>query len=222
MRILYHYPLCPFSRKVRLSLAEKKLDFSLEKESFWEKRAEFLNINPLGQVPVMIDLNGSEIADSIAITEYLEEAYPERSLLGDSLIVRAEVRRLVMWFDSKFATEVSLCLLYQKAIKRFICNDSPDSALIRAAKQAIHRHLDYISWLADRRNWLGGDNFSLADITIAAHLSVVDYFGDIPWDKHEPTKQWYARIKSRPSFRAFFQDRIPGILPSEHYQNLDF
>ncbi|MCX7338038.1 MAG: glutathione S-transferase family protein [Alphaproteobacteria bacterium] len=225
MRSLYHYPLCPFSRKIRQIMAEKKLDFSPEVERFWERRSEFLKINPSGQVPVLVDLNGSVIADSMAITEYLEEAYPVHPLMGDGLVERAEVRRLIAWFDGKFAQEVSLCLVFEKAINRYIkreSNSGPNSALIRSAKNAINHHLDYISWLVDRRNWLAGDDFSVADITAAAHLSVVDYFGDVPWEKHPVATEWYARIKSRPSFRSFLQDRIPGLNPSPHYADLDF
>jgi glutathione S-transferase len=226
MRTLYHYTLCPYSRKIRLLLAEKKLDFSPDPEKFWEKKAELLQLNPAGQVPVLVDLNGSVIPDSSVISEYLEDAYPENSFLGKDLMQRVEVRRLTAWFDNKFAKEVSLSLILEKTIKRHLSSSvggaGPNSAAIRAAKDHINHHLEYISWLVDRRKWLAGDDFSLADITAAAHLSVVDYLGDVPWDKHEIAKEWYARIKSRPSFRAFLNDRIPGIAPSAHYTDLDF
>lgn len=225
MRILYHYPLCPFSRKIRLILAEKKLDFSLEIESFWEKKADFIKLNPAGQVPILVDLNGSVIPDSMAIAEYLEDAYPDPVLIGEDLTGRAEVRRLIGWFDGKFASEVSLTLVMEKNIKRYLKNEpnsGPNSVAIRNAKSLINYHLEYISWLVDRRNWLAGDNFSLADITAAAHLSVVDYLGDVPWDRHPVAKEWFARIKSRPTFRSFLQDRVPGLAPAGHYGDLDF
>jgi glutathione S-transferase len=224
MRILYHYPLCPFSRKVRFALSEKKLDFAVEQENFWEKRTEFLQINSLGQVPVMIDMNGSELSDSTAIVEYLDEVYPEKKLIGEDILVKTETRKIMNFFDTKFATEVSLALLNEKVIKRFSGKggEFPDSKNIRNAKNSMHHYLDYISWLSDRRNWLSGENFSMADITVASHLSVVDYLGDVPWDRHEPAKQWYARVKSRPAFRSFFQDRIAGLIPPSHYSDLDF
>ncbi|NBT85157.1 MAG: glutathione S-transferase family protein [Alphaproteobacteria bacterium] len=225
MRTLYHYPLCPYSRKIRLILAEKKLDFAAEIERFWEKRPEFIKLNAAGQVPVLVDLNGSVINDSMAISEYLEDAYPERPLIGEELLQRAEVRRLVGWFDSKFANEVSVTLLMEKNIKRYLptqANSGPNSAVIRSAQSLVHSHLEYISWLVDRRNWLAGDDFSLADITAAAHLSVIDYMGDIPWDKHPIAKDWYARIKSRPTFRNLLMDRVPALTPSSHYADLDF
>ncbi|MBY0281981.1 MAG: glutathione S-transferase family protein [Alphaproteobacteria bacterium] len=225
MRTLYHYPLCPYSRKIRLILAEKKLDFSAEIERFWEKRPEFMKLNPAGQVPILVDLNGSVINDSMAISEYLEDAYPERPLIGEGLLQRAEVRRLVGWFDSKFASEVSVTLLMEKNIKRYLStqvSSGPNSAVIRNSQSTVHSHLEYISWLVDRRNWLAGDDFSLADIAAAAHLSVVDYMGDIAWDKHPIAKDWYARIKSRPTFRSLLLDRVPALAPSSQYADLDF
>ena len=228
MRVLYHYPLCPFSRKVRMCLAEKKLDFCQEIENFWEKNPKFTNLNPLGHVPVLVDLNGSVLTDSTAIVEYLEEAYPDRKLYQDELLSRAEARRLMAWFDTRFAQEVSLAILWEKVIKRMINQKSgnpssgPDSNLIRQTKNSLMNHMEYIAWLVDRRNWLAGDNFSLADITAAAHLSVIDYFGDINWEKFESVKNWFMRIKSRPSYRGFFNDRIPAISPVSHYSELDF
>jgi glutathione S-transferase len=183
-----------------------------------------MDLNPAGKVPVLVDLNGTAVVDSMAIAEYLEEAYPEHLLIGTGLAHRAEVRRLAAWFDDKFAQEVSVSLVLEKILKRNLYKDhsGPNSAVLRLIKTYIHEHLTYISWLVDRRKWLAGDEFSLADVTAAAHLSVVDYLGDVPWDKHELAKDWYARIKSRPTFRALLSDRLPGIAPSSHYGDLDF
>jgi len=228
MRILYYYPLCSFSRKVRLCLNEKKLDFSQEVENFWEKRKEFTNLNPLGHVPVLVDLNGSIVTDSTAIVEYLEEAYPDKKLYPEELLARAESRRLMAWFDTRFAQEVSLIILWEKAIKRLAARSlgatsaGPDSTIIRNAKVTMANHLEYMSWLIDKRNWLAGDHFTMADITAAAHISVVDYFGDINWEKFESVKNWFVRIKSRPSYRGFLTDKIPAIPPAAHYAELDF
>ena len=228
MRVLHYYPLCPYSRKVRLCLAEKKLDFSQEIENFWEKKPELTNLNPLGHVPVLVDLNGSILTDSTAIVEYLEEAYPDRKLYPEELLTRAETRRLMAWFDTRFAQEVSLVILWEKVIKRMAAKNTgqisvgPDSNLIRHTKTIMTNHLEYLAWLVDRRNWLAGDHFTMADVTAAAHISVVDYFGDINWEKFESVKNWFMRIKSRPSYRGFFTDRVPAIAPAAHYAELDF
>lgn len=223
MRTLYHYILCPFSRKIRLLLAEKKLDFEMEAEKFWEKREAFLYMNPAGQVPVFIDLNGSVVADSYAISEYLEETYPEKPLLWGTALQKAEIRRLTAWFDDKFSHEISLPLIFEKTLRRYMRDAGPtNSAAIRQAKSVIHFHLQYISWLVDRRKWLAGDDLSLADLTAAAHFSVIDYLGDVPWEEYEPAKEWYMRLKSRPSFRSLLADRLAGLPPASHYPELDF
>ncbi len=222
MRVVYHLPLSPFARKVRLALAEKKLEFELRVERVWERRENFLALNPAGDVPVMVDDDGTILADSVAITEYLEETMPEPSLHGRDAKERAEVRRLVAWFDRKFNTEVTDNLVGEKVVKRLQRIGGPDTLAIRAGIMNIGYHLQYIAFLVERRNWLAGEIFSLADLTAAAHLSCVDYLGDVPWAKFEEAKNWYARIKSRPSFRPLLQDQIPGLLPAPVYANLDF
>ncbi|MBX9977293.1 MAG: glutathione S-transferase family protein [Alphaproteobacteria bacterium] len=223
MRKLYHHWLCPFSRKIRLCLYEKKLDFSLVFEPLWEMRPEFLRLNPENKTPVLIDLNGTTIVSNYGATEYIEETYPELPLFPESPAARAEVRRLLSWFDEKMATEVTLPLVHEKTIKRYMEGSrGPDSAALRNAKQAIHHHLDYMAWLIDRRRWLSGEVFSIVDLTAAAHLSSLDYLGDVPWENHEIVRDWYACLKSRPSFRALLSDRLPGIPPAPHYSQLDF
>jgi glutathione S-transferase len=223
MRTLYHYPLCPFSRKVRLVLEEKKLDFSLEIEKIWERRPPFLHLNATGTIPVLVDLNGTTIAESSAITEYLQEAYPAPSVYPEDIVQRAEARRIAAWIDDRFSREVSLVLTFEKALKRYYNQSSvPHSGLIREAKTRINFYLDHISWFVDRRRWLAGETFSIADIAVSAHLSIIDYLGDVPWDNHPSAKEWYARIKSRPSFRGLLTDRIAGHAPAAHYTDLDF
>ena len=223
MRRLYHLPFDPASRKVRLFLNEKKLDYTSVEEAIWERRETFLALNPAGDVPVLVEPEGNPLWDDSVICEYIEETYPDHpTLLGYTPIDRAEVRRLVAWFDKKFAQEVSVNLVGEKIKKRFLSNQTPNSSAIRAGKQNIHYHLDYISYLCEQRNWLAGDNLSLADITCAAHISLIDYLGDIPWAEHQGAYNWYARFKSRPSMRELLGEVFAGIAPSAHYSNLDF
>lgn len=222
MRTLYHLWLCPFARKVRVALAEKKLDFTCQTEKVWERRPEFLALNPAAEVPVLVDEDGTVIADSAAICEYLDEAYPAPLLLGDRAVARAETRRLVAWFDLKFHREVTRNLVDEKIDKRFLGRGEPNSAAIRAGFANIVTHLRYIAYLMERNHWLAGESFSLADIAAAAQLSCVDYLGDVPWENYLAAKEWYARVKSRPSFRALLGDHIPGIPPPKHYADLDF
>lgn len=222
MRILYHLWLSPECRTVRLLLATKELDFEMRIEKVWERRAEFLALNPAGTVPVLVEDGGTVVAGHSAVAEYIDEAYPEPPMIGGDPVARAEVRRLADWFGGKFGREVTANLVDEKIMKRFLGLGQPSSSAIRAGQANIHHHLDYIAWLCERRNWLAGDAFSLADIVGAAHLSAVDYLGDVPWDDHEAARDWYARVKSRPAFRPLLADAIPGCPPPKHYADLDF
>ena len=222
MQTIYHLWLSPFCRKVRIVLHEKKIDFDLKVENVWERRKEFLALNPAGEVPVLVEPGGTALSGSNVICEFLDEIHPEPPLVGRHPLERAEVRRLVHWFDSKFNEEVTENLVGEKVMKRFLGLGAPDSKAIRAGHNNINTHLSYISYLIERRKWLAGNEFTLADIAAAAHLSTIDYLGDVPWTDYHPAKDWYARIKSRPSFRALLSDHIPGVPPSKHYANLDF
>lgn len=222
MRTLYHFPLCPFSRQIRVILKEKDLPFELVVENYWERRANFARLNPAMEVPVLIEESDSILADISAITEYLEEKHPEKSLLGKAALERAEVRRLVSWFNHKFYHEVTRYILNERVIHYYTGTSATSSDSIRAAKANIYYHLDYIAFLTKQRKWLAGEQLSLADIAAATQLSVLDYLGDVPWEHNPAIKDWYALIKSRPSFRPLLADRIAGFSPSKHYTDLDF
>ncbi len=222
MRRLYHFALSPFSRKVRIALGEKKLDFELVSENYWERRREFLAMNPAAQVPVLIDTDGNKFAESTAICEYLEDVYSDIALIGKNPSDRAEVRRLAGWFNSKFYYEVTKYVVDEKVIKFLRNQGAPDSGALAAANSNIRYHLDYIVFLTEKRKWLAGDKFSLADITAASHLSVLDFLGAVPWDYNPQVKEWYALIKSRPSFRPLLEDKIMGFKPPSYYTDLDF
>ncbi|RYJ01366.1 MAG: glutathione S-transferase family protein [Acetobacteraceae bacterium] len=222
MRILYHIPLSPFCRKVRLALAEKRIPFELRVERVWERRPEFEAMNPAVTVPVLLEENGFTIADSYAICEYLDEAYPDVSLFGRTLGERAEVRRLVAWFDGKFNAEVTQNLLFEKQMKRTMGRGNPDAGAMRAGYANMRAHMAYLGWLAENRAWLAGPQLSLADFAAAAHLSALDYIGDVKWELSDAARDWYARMKSRPCFRAILADRVSGLTPPDHYANPDF
>ncbi|WP_445680272.1 glutathione S-transferase family protein [Radicibacter daui] len=222
MPTLFHFPLNAASRLVRLALAEKGIEAELKVEKTWERRTEFLTINPAGEVPVLVEDGGAAIADAQVICEFLQETRADPDMLGPTAIDRAETRRLMVWFLQKFAREVTDNLVGEKLLKRYLRLGTPRTDAIRAGGQNIHYHLDYIAFLTDRRNWLAGDKLSFADLAAAAHLSCVDYLGDVPWEKHPGAKDWYARVKSRPSFRPLLQESLAGTPPPKHYADLDF
>ncbi len=218
---LLHFPLGPYSRKVRIVLREKELEASLEAVEPWRQRDQVAALNPAAEVPVLLDRD-RVIVDSGVICEYLDETRPERRLLGVDPAQRAEVRRLVAWFDLKFLREVTDLIWREKVLKFVADRATPNSAAVRIGVANLHAHLAYIAFLFEQRNWLAGDHISLADITAGAQLSVLDYLGDVPWEAHPGAKLWYARLKSRPSFRPLLADRVPCLKPAAHYDDLDF
>lgn len=230
MAELYHHPLDPLSRFVRLILAEYGLDPDLVEERTFERRHDFLAMNPAGTTPVYIERTGVVVPGAGPIAEFLDETrghtLGERRLLPEVPAERIEVRRLLDWFNIKFFGEVSGWLVQEKVHKRFMSVEqgggAPEMDLVRAARSNIRYHMRYIGYLVSRRNWLAGDELSYADLAAAAHLSSVDFLGDVPWSEDEMAKHWYARVKSRPGFRALLADRVPGITPTDAYADLDF
>jgi glutathione S-transferase len=230
MLTLFHHPLCPHSRFVRLALGEYRLEVRLIEERTWERRADFLTINPAGTTPVLLDEGHPPVPGAAIVAEYLDEAYgrdhDDVRLLPPDSGPRVEVRRLASWFNDKFFAEVSGPLVTERFFKRHMSVDgadgAPDTDSIRAARHNIRYHLAYIGWLVRARDWLAGNRLSYADLAAAAHLSAADYLGDVPWNEDAAAKDWYARVKSRPSFRPILAETVLGVRPSLTYADLDF
>jgi glutathione S-transferase len=230
MLTLFHHPFCPHSRFIRLALGEHGLDLRLVEERVWERREAFLALNPAGTTPVLIAEGVPAIPGAGIITEYLDETYgPEmgdRRLMPATAVARIEVRRLMAWFNEKFYEEASNPLVTERIYKRFMSEDNgggaPAAEVIRAAKANVRYHLAYIGWLAKTRNYLAGDQLTYADLAAAAHLSAIDYLGDVPWIEDDAAKAWYARVKSRPSFRPLLSEWLAGVPASRTYVDLDF
>jgi len=219
---LHHFSLSAASRLIRLQLAEYQYDFTLINHFPWKRDENFLAINPSGSLPVFEFNNDIIISGSRAISEWIEETTATSRLLAGSSMHRAEIRRLLDWFEDKFYYEVGLPLLHERVIKRFESGSDASSEIIRTALSNAQVHLEYLNWLADQNNWLVGTQLSLADFSAAAHISIMDYFGDIQWDKYPAAASWYMKIKSRPCFHALLSDQLMGVTPSSHYAELDF
>jgi glutathione S-transferase len=228
---LTHYPLCPLSRTVRLALGELEIDVALTEERPWEWRAQFLALNPSGELPVL-ELDGvAPMCGAYAICEYLGDGLrrmssdrPPVHLIPGTREDKAEIRRLVDWFHRKFDREVTRDLLDEKVYVTLAgqASPAPNLEILRATRMNLRYHMSYLSFLADQRRWLAGDELSLADLAAAAHLSIADYLGEVPWDEHVAAKGWYQRLKSRRSFRPLLADRVPGLPPPLAYTDLDF
>ena len=218
---LYQFPLCPFSRKIRLLLSEKNIPFDLLREDPWSASDMFFNLNPAGRTPVIVSQEKNIVLpDSRAIAEYFEETVDRNPMINGTAAQRAEIRRLVALFDENFYADVTAPLLSERMTKR-ILRQPPDSGALRNAMKMAHGHLDYLDWLIDNRPWVAGSTMSLADLAAAAQISVADYLGGIDWTGHEQARGWYAVFKSRPSFRPLLTERMDVIKPPAHYAQLD-
>ncbi len=222
---LYHHLLCPFSRKVRIHMAAKEVDFELIAENFWERRKEFVSMNAAGTVPVLFDNStATVVCGSSVIVEYIEEKHVEsKNMFGESLAKRAEARRIQQWFDEKFYHEVSKYILSERYFNRYLPGvKAPNSEILRVARHNLNIHLSYIQYLLESRKYLACEHITVADFSAAAQISVLDYFGDINWQHHESVRDWYSLIKSHKVFHEILKDRLPNINPPEWYSKLDF
>jgi len=230
MFTLFHHPFCPHSRFIRLVAGEYGLDLKLVEERSWERREAFLLLNAAGTTPVLVHDEERPVPGAAIIAEYLDEAYGAemgpRRLMPETIAERVEVRRLMAWFNEKFFEEVSHPLVAERIYKRFMSEEHgggpPSADVMRAAKANARYHLAYIGWLAQTRNFLAGDRPTYADLAAAAHLSAIDYLGDVPWSEDDAAKAWYARVKSRPSFRPLLSEWLAGVPASRTYVDLDF
>ena len=221
------------SRYVRLLLGEYDQSAEFLEEKVWERRAEFLSLNPAGTLPVLIP-EGAENTDPVCgglvIGEYLDETcgamMRDKRLMPENAIARAETRRVAEWFLVKFDQEVTRHLAGERVFKQLMRTEegggAPDAATIRAARSNLKAHMKYLSGLAASRNWLAGNRVSCADMAAGAAISVLDYLGEVSWSEYPAAKDWFVRIKSRPSYRPLLTDKVVSLPPASHYIDLDF
>ena len=231
MNRLTHFPLCPFSRSIRLVLRELQIKVELWEELPWAWRPEFLATNPAGNLPVLELDNRMVLCGYYPIAEYLSDIYKTHPVDGLSVPLfpgdaesRAESRRLVDWFHVKCHNEVTSPLMYQRFFARAanVPGHTPDSQVLLAAAQNLKQHLHYVGFLVDYRHWLSGEVLTFADLAAAGQISCLDYLGAVAWDEHPSTRDWYMRLKSRPSFASLLNDRVPGLAPPDYYEDPDF
>jgi glutathione S-transferase len=230
MLTLFHHPLLASCRFVRLAFGEYSEELALIEEKPWNRRKEFLAMNPAATLPVLLAEGDVPIVGATVIGEYLDETRGvlkrDRRLFAEDPIQRAEIRRIVDWYLGKMEHEVTRHMVRERVFKPHMTTEqgggSPDAAAIRAARANIRQHLKYTNWLAGTRPWLAGARISYADLAAAAVISVLDYLGEIDWREHTAAREWYVRVKSRPSFRPLLSDRVRGLMPVSHYADLDF
>lgn len=224
MKTLFHYSICPLSRQIRIYLKELDIQFSMLQEEYWLRRKDFLSINSVGNLPIIIDdKTGLNLIGVYPITEYLIETHENFYFMPTkNPALRSKIRKYLVWFNDKFYREVVKILIDEKVIRLLMRVGEPRSNFIIAAKSNLNHHLNFLAAILEKNLYITSEQISCADIAAAAHISVIDYLGEINWDKWPLIKDWYSIIKSRPSFRPLLQDRIAGFNPPREYTNLDF
>ena len=214
MRKLIHLTLAPASRLARLMVGEKRLACD-----------PVVSDDPNCHLPIFLELDGSRCEGLWAIVDHLEGTYPEHPLTPEEPQQRAEVLRWLDWAMGMFHEQVTRRVVFEKAGPRHTgapARSAPDMNTIRQGREALRVCLKAIGHAAESNGNIASRECSLADLAIAAHLSALDYFGEVPWAEYPTTAEWFVRMKSRPSFRSLLSDRVPGQPPTATYAELDF
>jgi glutathione S-transferase len=225
--ILYSCTFCPFSRKIRFFLDENCIEYENKEVRFWERDKDFLKLNPACETPVLKNIETNEvICDSFLICQYISELEGSDNyfdIMAANTTNKYEIQRLHLWFDKKFFNEVTKYIvdeMFLGTLKKSGKTTNTDKIMI--ALENFEKHINYIEFLVNKRKYLGGENFSIADIAAITQISILDYLGLVDWDKHEKFKNWYILIKQKIGFRRILEDKILGFEPSITYNKLDF
>ena len=221
MHTLYHYYLCPSSRFIRLVLEEYKLEYSLQLENYWKPQKEFLLLNPAGHLPVLINIDNYALIGANVCMEYFNNLQLKPNLMNNSYQEQAEIRRICHWFEVVFKKEVLDPLIHEKVYSRIVDNINPNSNNIRSALQNLNFHIRYFDYLLKYKDWIVGDNLTYSDLIASANFSIMDYIGLLDLRNYKHIKEWYLKVKSRPSFKTLLKDQIVGLNPHNDYKNID-
>ena len=221
MFILYHYYLCRSSRYTRLILEEHKIAYDTQLENYWKPQKDFLKLNPAGHLPVLVNEENFPIIGANSCVEYIKDLELTPKLFVDDYKEKAEINRLVHWFDVIFKKEVFDPIIYEKVFSRIVDNITPNSENIRAALDNLDFHLQYFNYLLNSKNYFINDELTYLDFLAAANFSVLDYLGLLNLKSYSNLREWYFKVKSRPSFKTLLKDQIIGLNPHENYKNMD-
>jgi glutathione S-transferase len=176
-------------------------------------------------MPVFVDMDGTRAEGLWAILDHLEHNYPDYPLAPADDAARRACLRWVDWALGPFHEKITQRIVYEKAAPRYTgagFSRAPDMNVIRAGREELKLALAAIGTAAETNGNLACRETTLGDLAVAAPLSALDYFGEVPWSDFPAASEWYVRMKSRPAFRSLLLDRVPGQPPVAHYTELDF
>lgn len=193
----------PYVRKVRVVMAEKKLDFQLVLEDVWNSDA-ILEANPLGKVPCLVMEGGESIFDSRVIVEYLDTLSPVGKLIPPSGRERAEVRSWEALADGIVDAAI---LARLEATWKGRTTEQRSQAWIDRQLSRVDSGVAAMARLLGEKTWCNGNHFSLADIATGCALGYLDFrFPQIDWRERHPN---LARLSTKLQARASFSDTAP-------------
>jgi glutathione S-transferase len=213
--IVYGANVSPFVRKVRVVLAEKKQDYTLEPVSPFAAPPEFLTISPLKRIPVLRDTDVAEpntLPDSSIICDYLEHKFPEPALYPKDAFVRGRALWFEEYADSIVAATVGTGLFFERVVKRML-RQQPDEEICRKTLgEKLPPLLDYLNKELMGREYLVGDAFSIADIAVGSMFVNFAHAGEaVDGGRWADLAAYIARIHARPSFKALIDEESPLV-----------
>lgn len=192
----------PHTRKVRIALAEKRLECEFVFDSPNTENGTVTQYNPLGRIPVLVLDDEFTIFDSRVIVEYLDNASPGNRLIPEEKRPRIQVRRWEALADG--CTDAAAAVVMEK--RRPAAQQSPEWIVRQMGK--IDRALQMMADELAAKPWCAGDFFTLADIAVGCCLGFLELrLHDVPWRRNHPN---LARLAEKLALRQSFKDTVPA------------
>lgn len=213
--IVYGTTLSPFVRKVCVTLAEKGLKYELKIVTPNDQPVDFPEISPLKKIPAFRDTSLPEpntLSDSSVICDYLENKYPEPALYPKDPYLRARA----LWFEEYADSAVAMCvtrgLFFERVVKKFLGQTTNEETCRKTLEQDLPPLWDYLDKEIGDNDYLVGNSFSIADISVTTMLINYDHAGEDVNPARWPRLCNYAgRLLLRPAFKLFIEEEAPLI-----------
>jgi glutathione S-transferase len=213
--IVYGGAISPFVRKVRIALAEKGAQYTLEQVSPFNPPPEFLAISPLKRIPVLRDTDVAEpntLPDSSIICDYLEHKFPSPALYPADPFQRAKALWYEEYADSVMASNIGSGLFFERIVKKMMRGQPDESVCQKTLSEKLPPLFDHLEIEVADKEFLAGGAFSIADISIGTMFVNYLHCGETLDEKRWPKLAAYvARIPARPSFKTLIDEETPLI-----------